>query len=251
MNDTKRFPLVTGGLAFAATGAFLIFIAASTAGVAKPQGMPKGEQIAKGSNCFSCHAVSHKVVGPAFEAVAKRFAGKPGAEATLVKAVKDGHSGTWGKVAMPPHPNLSKAKIGTIVSWVLSLKPQSASAAPAKAKTYSYKIDGKTVTTHVPIFKPGTHKVTKAVFRGYELFNSYCFRCHGEDAVGGMYAPNLRQSLNQGMKEPGFVTFAMEGKKSKGMPSWAGFFSPQQIRAIYAYVKGRAIGAISTGTPKH
>lgn len=117
-------------------------------------------------------------------------------------------------------------------------------------KTYSYKVDGKTVTSTVPIFKPGTHKVTADVFRGYELYNSYCFRCHGEDALGSLYAPDLRKSLNQGLTEQKFFTTAMVGVKAKGMPSWAGFLTPHEVRAIYDYVEGRAIGAVATGVPK-
>ena len=248
MGNNKRF--YVGALPFVAAGICSLFVAASAAGAPKSHGLPKGEQIAKGSNCFSCHAVDHKVVGPAFDAVAGKFLGKPGAEKTLVEAVKSGHIGTWGKVPMPPHPKLSKSKIGEIVSWILSLKPESASATSAAPKTYSYKIDGKTVTAHVRIFKPGTHKVTADVFRGYELFDSYCFRCHGEDALGSLYAPDLRKSLNQGMKEQKFITIAMEGVKPKGMPSWAGFLTPHEVRAIYDYVKGRAIGAVPTGVPK-
>jgi cytochrome c len=110
-------------------------------------------------------------------------------------------------------------------------------------------VDGKTVTTGFPIFQPGTQKVTQSVFRGYELFDSYCFRCHGADAVGGEYAPNLRASVNNGMTENQFLSVAMEGRKAQGMPAWAGFFSPQDIEAIYQYVKARAVGAVNTGTP--
>jgi cytochrome c len=240
MDNNIRFHVFTVALSFAMAGVFSLVIATSAASAAKPGGTPQGEQIAKGSNCFSCHAVDHKVV-----------AGKPGAKTMLVNAVKNGHVGTWGKVPMPPHPKLSKTEIGQVVSWILSLKPQSPSATSAATpKTYSYKIDGKTVTSHVPIFKPGTHNVTADVFRGYELFNSYCFRCHGEDALGSLYAPDLRKSLNQGMKEQKFITIAMEGVKAKGMPSWAGFLTPHEVRALYDYVKGRAIGAVPVGVPK-
>src|SRR3569833_177526 len=71
-----------------------------------------GQKIAKGSDCFSCHAVDQKIVGPSFNDVAKKFAGQPGAQATLVDAVQKGHVGTWGNMAMPPHPNLKKDQIG-------------------------------------------------------------------------------------------------------------------------------------------
>ncbi|HQT62258.1 MULTISPECIES: c-type cytochrome [unclassified Acidiphilium] len=239
-----------GASVIGAAAAGLLSAAAFAAGGAGA--MPKGEQLAKGSDCFSCHAINQKVVGPAFDAVAQKFAGQSGAEDTLVNAIRKGHVGTWGKIPMPAHPQLSEADTKEIVSWILSLKGAQAAGAPAAAsgKTYSYKVNGKTVKVDFPIFQPGTEKVTKDVFRGYELFNSYCFRCHGEDAVGGSYAPNLRASLNNGMTEAGFTNVAMTGVKAKGMPSWAGFFTPHQIHVIYQYVKARAVGAVGTGAPK-
>lgn len=231
----------------AAAGGVLAWAAAAAPTPADNQA--KALAIAHGSDCFSCHAVDHKVVGPAFAAVAQKFAGKPGAEDMLVVAVKGGHVGTWGKVPMPPHPTLKRAQIKQIVAWILSLKSPQPSGQPAAAKTYSYKADGKTVKTHFPIFKPGTQKVTADVFRGYELYNSYCFRCHGEDATGSEYAPDLRRSLDNGMSEQEFLNIAMAGRKAKGMPSWAGFFSPHEIQVIYQYVKARALHVVKVGTP--
>lgn len=213
---------------------------------------PKGETLAHGSDCFSCHAVSQKVVGPSFQAVANKFAGKSGAETTLVNAIKNGHVGTWGNVPMPAHPQLSDSDTKEIVSWILAMKQSGSSKSAsngASNKTYSYTVGGKTVTTKFPIYQQGTKNVTPAVFMGFEQFNSYCFRCHGEDAVGGSYAPDLRRSLNNGMSESKFLSITMTGRKAKGMPSWAGFFTPKQINAIYEYVKGRAIGVVGTGRP--
>ena len=208
-----------------------------------------GEAAAKGSDCFSCHTVSHKLVGPAFTAVAQKFAGQPGAETTLEQAIKNGHVGTWGQVPMPAHPQLSNSQLKQIVDWILSLKTQKSAAATAPGRTYTTLVNGKPVTTSFPIFQAGTQKVTPSVFRGYELFNSYCFRCHGADALGSEYAPNLRVSLNNGMKESQFLSIAMEGRKAQGMPAWAGFFTPQDIDTIYQYTKARAVGAVGTGTP--
>jgi cytochrome c len=206
--------------------------------------------IAHGSNCFSCHALDSKVGGPSFAAVAQKYAGQSGAEHTLGEAIKKGHVGSWGNVPMPPHPDLSAAQVDTLVTWILSLKPQGAAATASPAnKTYSYSVDGKTVTTVFPIFEPGSDKVTKDVFRGYELYNSYCFRCHGEDVTGSEYAPDLRRSLNNGMTKDKFLTISMEGNKAKGMPSWAGFFSPHEIDVIYQYVKARALDVVKVGTP--
>lgn len=213
--------------------------------------MPKGEMIARGSDCFSCHAIDQKIVGPAFDAVAAKFAGKPGAETTLTDAIKKGHVGTWGNVPMPAHPQLSDAKIKEIVSWILTLKQAKTTASSTSDKKYTYTVKGKTVSTDFPILQTGSDKVTPMVFRGYELFNSYCFRCHGADADGGSYAPNLRASLNNGMSESKFLSIAMTGVKAKGMPSWAGFFTPHQIKAIYQYTDARAVDVVHQGTPKH
>jgi cytochrome c len=211
---------------------------------------PAGESLAKGSDCFSCHAVDQKVVGPSFKQVADRFASKPNAETTLVGAIKNGHVGTWGKIAMPAHAQLSDADTSKIVAWILAMKKGSAAAsASGSGKKYSYTVNGKSVSTSFPIYKPGSKSVTPAIFTGYEQFNSYCFRCHGEDAVGGSYAPNLRRSVNNGMTESQFLSVVMEGRKAKGMPSWAGFFSPQQVSDIYQYVKARAIKVVGIGTP--
>jgi|HubBroStandDraft_2_1064218.scaffolds.fasta_scaffold185493_2 cytochrome c len=84
--------------------------------------IPPGEQLFKTNNCVTCHAIDHKLVGPAFLDVAKKYAGQPNAVPTLVGAIKNGHVGTWGMVPMPPHPNLSESDIKTMVDWILSLK---------------------------------------------------------------------------------------------------------------------------------
>jgi cytochrome c len=252
----RSIPTIIGAVVLGVAGMALVTMAsyaADTSGTTTATAMPKGETLAKGSDCFSCHAINQKIVGPAFNAVAAKFAGKSGAETTLSDAIMKGHVGTWGNVPMPAHPQLSAADTKEIVSWILTLKKPGAAAASgaASGQTFTYTVKGKTVTTSFPIFQKGTDKVTPMVFRGYELFNSYCFRCHGADADGGSYAPNLRNSLNNGMTESKFLGVAMTGVKAKGMPSWAGFFTPHQIKAIYQYTDARAVAVVSQGTPKH
>ncbi|HJV84289.1 MAG TPA: c-type cytochrome [Noviherbaspirillum sp.] len=79
--------------------------------------------LAQKDGCLACHSVDKKVVGPAFKDVAKKYAGNKGAEAMLLKKVKEGGSGTWGAIPMPPNgPRVSDADIKTLVDWVLSLK---------------------------------------------------------------------------------------------------------------------------------
>lgn len=229
---------------------------ASTTAASEPAGLKD----AKASDCFACHAIDHKVVGPAYDEVARRYAGKGDAAVDkLAEKIIKGGSGNWGSIAMTPHPDLGQQKARTIVEWILSLKPAAGGSAVAKSpgevsgKTYTYKTaGGKTVKLDFPVFVPG-HKpeiVTQDVFTGYEQFNAYCNRCHGDDAVGGAYAaPDLRHSLEGGMTYQQFLQTAMAGRESKGMPSWAGFFTPEQIHDIYEYVKGRQLDLISTGRP--
>jgi cytochrome c len=90
--------------------------------------LAEGEALAKGSDCFACHSLDHKVVGPAYIDVAKKYAKDKNAVAKLVKKVKAGGSGNWGAVPMAPHPNLSDADLKKIVQWVLA----STETAPAK-----------------------------------------------------------------------------------------------------------------------
>jgi cytochrome c len=80
------------------------------------------QALAQKNNCLSCHAVDHKVVGPAYKDVAKKYAGDKGAEAKLIAKVKAGGSGVWGPIPMPPNAQVSDADIKTLVKWVLAQK---------------------------------------------------------------------------------------------------------------------------------
>jgi len=137
--------------------------------------------------------------------------------------------------------------------WILSLKDPGVNVAaprvPAKLWTYKLK-SGATVQLDFPLYAEAkAPKVTKEVFKGYALYNSYCYRCHGTDATGGELGPDLRTSLIHGMKSQGFMSVAMAGKAEKGMPSWAGFLSQDDISKIYRYVKGRSLDLVPPGRP--
>ena len=76
--------------------------------------------LAKKSNCMSCHAVDKKVVGPAYQDVAKKYAGQKDAEAKLVAKVKAGGKGVWGEIPMPPNAAVKDDDIKTLVKWILA-----------------------------------------------------------------------------------------------------------------------------------
>src|SRR5690606_22532418 len=53
---------------------------------------------------------------------------------TLVKKVKEGGSGSWGQMPMPPHPTLSAADMEQMIAYVLSFgDPGTSSAAEVAA----------------------------------------------------------------------------------------------------------------------
>ena len=78
-----------------------------------------GEALAKKSGCLACHAVDKQVVGPSYQAVAKKYKGNAKAEAMLISKVKNGGAGVWGQIPMPPHAHVPDADIKAIVAWVL------------------------------------------------------------------------------------------------------------------------------------
>lgn len=214
----------------------------------------KGEAVIKASDCLSCHAVDHKLVGPSFQDISKKYAAQqPQIVPTLVKKVKAGGSGNWGQIPMTPHPQLSDADVTAAVQYVLA-QTASAAATPAAATAgaaHSYKgTDGKPVTTDFAVFTDDKGpKVSDDVFKGYEAYNSYCFRCHGGDAVGGEIGPDLRNSLKMGMGWDTFLATVMAGRQDKGMPAWAGFFEEKDLRQIYDYIKARQLDLVPPGRP--
>jgi cytochrome c len=80
------------------------------------------EALAKKHNCLTCHAVDKKVIGPSYQDVAAKYKGDAGAEAKLIAKVKNGGSGAWGQIPMPPNATVPDADIKTLVKWVLSTK---------------------------------------------------------------------------------------------------------------------------------
>ena len=78
-------------------------------------------ELARRKACLSCHGLDNRIVGPAFRDVAKRYKGQDGVEAKLVEKLRQGGSGSWGPLPMPPNPDLAAADASTLVRWVLGL----------------------------------------------------------------------------------------------------------------------------------
>ena len=75
------------------------------------------KDLATKSGCMACHAVDKKLVGPAYQEVAKKY--KASDEAMLIDKVKKGGKGNWGQIPMPPNDKLKDDDLKTLVKWVL------------------------------------------------------------------------------------------------------------------------------------
>ena len=104
-------------LIVAAAAAGMIFGASANAA----PDAAKAKQLAQKYNCLACHAVDKKLVGPAYVEVAKKYKGDKSAEDKLIGKVKNGGSGVWGTIPMPPN-NVPDADIKTLVEWIISLQ---------------------------------------------------------------------------------------------------------------------------------
>jgi len=78
------------------------------------------EDLAKKKGCLACHSVDKKIVGPAFKDVAAKYENNPENVKMLIEKVKNGGSGNWGQIPMPPRPGLSDEDAKALVDWVLS-----------------------------------------------------------------------------------------------------------------------------------
>lgn len=80
-----------------------------------------GKALIAKSDCLACHKVDGKLIGPGYIEVAKKY---PATEANydkLGKKIIDGGSGSWGTMAMSPHPTLSAADAKKMAQYILSL----------------------------------------------------------------------------------------------------------------------------------
>jgi alcohol dehydrogenase (quinone), dehydrogenase subunit len=93
-------------------------------------------------------------------------------------------------------------------------------------------------------------KASKVEYEGWRQYMANCARCHGDDAVAGAVAVDLREALATGSIElASFVSTVKQGRSAAGMPPFQKTLQDDQIAAIYAYVKARADKRLTAGRP--
>lgn len=85
---------------------------------------PAGFQLMKRSDCFNCHAVNRKRVGPPLLEVSRKYRDKPDALEASAKRVLGGSTGVWGKIPMIPHAQHTLEEAREMVAWIYSLRDE-------------------------------------------------------------------------------------------------------------------------------
>ncbi|MBX3659299.1 MAG: c-type cytochrome [Ramlibacter sp.] len=81
---------------------------------------PKAADVAgvlQSNVCVACHAMDSKLVGPAFQDIARRYQGQADAATYLAGKIRSGGQGTWGAIPMPPQ-SISEADAQRVARWL-------------------------------------------------------------------------------------------------------------------------------------
>jgi mono/diheme cytochrome c family protein len=93
-----------------------------------------------------------------------------------------------------------------------------------------------------------TSETYKSVYAGWKWWHVYCFRCHGQDAVGSTLGPSLIDP-NAKMTLPAFLKKVKNGNPDKGMQAWDKLLDEKQITQLFDYVRARADKVLPPGRP--
>jgi S-disulfanyl-L-cysteine oxidoreductase SoxD len=69
--------------------------------------------------CVACHAPAAKLVGPSWQDIAAKYAGRSDAAAYLSGKIRAGGQGVWGQIPMPAQPQVNEADAGALARWIL------------------------------------------------------------------------------------------------------------------------------------
>ena len=70
--------------------------------------------------CLACHGIDTKVMGPSFAAVRTKYKDDAAAPARLAERIRQGSSGVWGAVPMPPQAHVKEEDLKVLVGWILA-----------------------------------------------------------------------------------------------------------------------------------
>ncbi len=69
--------------------------------------------------CTACHGIDNKIVGPSFKEIAAKQGKQADAVAYLMGKIKNGSSGIYGSIPMPPQ-SVGEAELKKVAQWIAS-----------------------------------------------------------------------------------------------------------------------------------
>lgn len=82
-----------------------------------------GAALVKANGCTACHGMNNRIVGPAFNEIARRHAGKAESVDYLAGKIRSGGQGVWGAIPMPPQAQLKDADLRAMAQWLVGGAP--------------------------------------------------------------------------------------------------------------------------------
>ena len=81
-----------------------------------------GKALIEASDCRTCHKDDAKLIGPAYQEVAKKYENNEANVKMLAGKIIKGGQGNWGEIPMAGHPNVSEEDASAMVEYILSMK---------------------------------------------------------------------------------------------------------------------------------
>jgi mono/diheme cytochrome c family protein len=145
---------------------------------------------------------------------------------------------------------MTRLIIGSLAVWLSSsVESGGLSVSPSYPLA---AVDTPPPAPNAPKSQQSSPRVNQVEYEGWRQYSVNCARCHGQDVLPNPVAANLLVSLASGgpVDTPEkFAPVVSEGRAHRGMPAFRDVLNPDQIQAIYAYVKGRADKRIAPGRP--
>ncbi len=95
-------------------------LAASAVPVLEAAAVDDVQALLAANVCLSCHAIDTRVVGPSFQEVAASYADDEQAQDKVTDSIRQGGSGKWGAMLMPPLPMLTDEQARKLADFVLA-----------------------------------------------------------------------------------------------------------------------------------
>ena len=93
--------------------------------IAKPSPPPVGvtvpdvKVLLNANGCLGCHGIQQKIVGPSYAEVASKYRGDAEAVGKLEASIRNGGTGKWGQIPMPPFMQLKPEELQALIEFVL------------------------------------------------------------------------------------------------------------------------------------